>query len=342
MNELKNLALSLCLQNKNSYKYIEGFAESMFESTPAYDKLRKSLGKALKLANIDVPSFEKDLQKRNVKFTTIFDLNYPPLLKQCEDAPLVIFYVGNKELLLHTGLVSVVGTRTMTAQGRSIIEELIPNLKTSVVVSGMAFGVDAYSHSIAIDNNINTIAVLPDSCDKPTPFGNINLYRRILDSGNLILSDHPPGKKSHPGLYPKRNRIIAGLSRKTIVIEAGLKSGALITADIAFSYNREVFAFPGGVGQYTFKGCNYLIKNNIAQLIENSNDFLGLLNSKVIDQKLTEVERTIYYAILREPKTLSELSELLGLRINELGAICTKLQINGILNTDNQNKFYVS
>lgn len=342
MYELKNLALSLCLQNKNSYKYVKGFVDFTSSFTAMPEKTYRSLLRSSELANIDIISFEKDLQKRNVKFTTIFDSSYPPLLKECEDAPLVIFYVGNNELLLHTDLISIVGTRTMTAQGKSIIEELVPNLKTSVVVSGMAFGVDAYSHNIAIENNINTIAVLPDSCDKPTPIGNINIYRRILDSGNLVISDHPPGKKSHPGLYPKRNRIIAGLSMKTIVIEAGLKSGALITADIAFSYNREVFAFPGGAGQYTFKGCNYLIKNNIAQLIENSDDFLGILSNGGIDQKLTGVERNIYYAILREPKTLSELSELLGLRISELGAICTKLQINGILNTDNQNKFYVS
>ncbi len=342
MQEQEDLALQLSILNKNSLKHLKPWTDSGYSIKDSLLALRNSIKLNLDLVNLDIVLGRNELQKHNIGFVFIWDSKYPELLKHCVDAPIVLFFVGNYSIVEQHNLLSIVGTRTMTSYGKLILEELIPSLQSFVVVSGMAFGVDAYAHKLSIDNNIKTIAVLPDSCDSPTPKGNVNLYKKILDTGNLIISDKPPGIASHVGLYARRNRIIAGLSMKTIVVEAGSKSGALITANLAFDYNREVFAFPGAINSFTSKGCNYLIKNNIAQLIESSSDFLGTINKDDKFLKLTEIERKIYYAILREPKTLSELSRILNLKIQILSSICTKLEINGILNTGNQNKYYVT
>lgn len=341
MDELRLFTLKLSLSDNVSYKTLLMLLDSGYEIHQIFELFKKGEFKNAKLANLDAGRLLKELQKRNVKFLCFWEDGYPTLLKECNDYPLVLYYVGNKNLLSSKEFLSIVGTRKITSYGKKILEDLIPQIKNSVVVSGLAFGIDAYAHKLSLDYGLPTIAVLPASCDKPMPEGNKYIYNRILEK-NLVISDIAPGVKLHKGMYPRRNRIIAGLSQKTVVIEAGIRSGALITADLAFNYNREVYAFPGGINNSMSLGCNYLIKKNIAQLTENSID-LGFGNRSILLlDKLDPLERKVYYAILPGPKSLNDLSKSLSIDINSLAGICTNLEINGILNTDNQNKFYVS
>lgn len=293
------------------------------------------------LATLDINSYINALSKRNIKFLTLVDKYYPPLLLECEDPPLVIYYVGNKELLAGVNLISIVGSRKITSYGKRILDKFVPQLTNFTVVSGLAFGTDAYAHKLSLLNNIPTIAVLPFSCDVPTPKENTILYNKIKENG-LIISEHPINKQNHKGLYPKRNRIIAGLSQKTIVVEAGIESGALITAKLAFDYNRDVYAFPGSNEMQLSAGCNYLIKNNIAKLIEDFSDIDVIQSSNRLVNSMSEIESKVYYAILPGSKNVNQLAIELGMEYGLILRICTKLQINGILNTDNTNQFYVT
>lgn len=341
MDDLRNFTLQLSLANKATYKFLLALLDSGIDIYSIYKLHKKGKLPELNLANLSIGKLAIELQRRHIKYICFWESTYPVLLKECNDFPLVLYYVGNFDILNNKELLSIVGTRKITSYGKGILEELIPNISNSIIVSGMAFGVDAYAHKLALDNNLPTIAVLPCSCGTPMPEGNRSLYNKIL-SKNLIISDIPPGIKLHKGLYPRRNRIIAGISQRTVIIEAGIKSGALITADLAFHYNREVFAYPGNINSSLSSGCNYLIKNNIAQLVENSHDlgFKNVLRVKV--ENLNPIERKVYCAILPGSKSLNDLSRILKMDVNFLASICTNLEINGILNTDNQNKFYVS
>jgi len=283
MNELREFTLRLSLCQKIGPKKIKQLLDRYYSIEGIFLNYSKDLFFAAELAKIDLSVFLCEIQKRNIKYICFWEKEYPLLLKECNDFPIIIYYVGNSELLINNEWISIVGTRKITFYGK-----------------------------------------------------------KILDSGNLVISEMPPGNSSHNGLFPRRNRIIAGLSSKTVVIEAGVKSGALITADLAFNYNREVFAYPGNINSCMSMGCNYLIKNNVAQLIESPAD-LGL-NSKDMRLvlKLNPIERQIYYAILAGQKSLNGLSKALNLDIQFISEICTNLEINGILNTDNQNQFYVS
>lgn len=222
------------------------------------DKLKRILFRAL--------SQESKVDYENM--ITIWDDWYPFLLKQIPDAPVRIFYKGDLSLAHKDNCLSIVGTRKYTEYGNSLIKAIQQNLLSSdfVVVSGMAFGIDALAHKAAIDSESKTIAILGSPLDNPMPSGNYSLFQKILKEG-LVLSEYPDGTKIHNGMFVERNRIIAGLSRLVIVVEAGKKSGALITAQLAHDYNREVYTFPGNFGKKSTVGNNLLILHNIANII---------------------------------------------------------------------------
>jgi DNA processing protein len=294
------------------------------------------------LNSISLDNLKNELKKKSINYITYENEYYPKQLSEIYDFPITLYYKGNIEILKKANMLSIVGTRKVTSYGKGLLVEIFNDLidKDIIIVSGLAYGVDVISHKLAIDNNIDTIAILPFGVSSASPVGNSAVYNSIIKKNGLIISDVAPTEISHKGLYPRRNRIIAAMSMKTLVIEAGIKSGALITAKLAFDYNREVFAFPGNTTNLLSKGCNYLIKNNIAQLIEYISD-IGLSTKSHQKVILSADESKIYYAILHEPKSINALSKQLGKDIAELSAICTKMQINGILNTDNLNKLYL-
>ncbi|MDP4291104.1 MAG: DNA-processing protein DprA [Bacteroidota bacterium] len=214
------------------------------------------------------------LQRYSIKPLFYLDSDYPERLKQCEDHPTMIYYKGTADLN-HVRPIAVVGTRRVTEYGKIECKKIIDGLAPfePMVVSGLAYGVDTCAHKSSLEAGLFTIGVLGHGLDRIYPSQNKQLAGKMLNQGGLItefVSETKPDAEN----FPRRNRIIAGLCDAVVVIEAGLKGGALITADIANSYNRDVFALPGRVTDFFSEGCHFLIKTNRAALIENAADLV--------------------------------------------------------------------
>ncbi len=210
--------------------------------------------------------------------------DYPKRLAECADAPLLLYYRGNTDLN-RSRTISIVGTRNATAYGKSICAEFIRDLApyNVAVISGLAYGIDTHAHRNALSHGIPTIGVLGHGLDRIYPATNREMAAKMLDCGGL-LTEFPSGTNPDRQNFPMRNRIIAGLADVTVVVEAAAKGGALITAEIANTYNRDVCAFPGNLEQEFSAGCNYLIKTNRAHLITGVKDLKYLMNWE-IEQK---------------------------------------------------------
>jgi DNA processing protein len=212
--------------------------------------------------------------KKNIRCLFIDEDGYPESLRNCEDAPLVLYVRGELDLDGRKTL-SVVGTRRPTSLGletcRKLIRELAGRHPELVIVSGLAYGIDHCAHKTALECGINTLAVLGHGLNFMYPAIHRKTAARIEASGALV-TDFPAGEKPEKSNFIKRNRIIAGLSQATVVVESGNRGGALITADLANSYNRDVFAFPGRICDPASAGCNGLIKTHRAALIEDPYD----------------------------------------------------------------------
>jgi DNA processing protein len=221
------------------------------------------------------------------KITPLFYLDkaYPLRLKQCADCPVVLYYKGNTNLDAER-IVAIVGTRNATDYGKKMCSNLVEGLKDSgiLIVSGLAYGIDAASHKAALQYGLPTVGVVGHGLDSIYPPEHNNLAQKMLDNGGL-LTDFTSETKLAPENFPKRNRIIAGLSDAVIVVESKASGGAIITADIAFSYNREVFAVPGRNEDIYSQGCNKLIRQNKAGLIQSADDLLSSLGWKDTKKK---------------------------------------------------------
>lgn len=210
------------------------------------------------------------------KITPLFitDKNYPQRLLNCYDSPSILYYRGNADLNA-SKIISIVGTRNNNEYGKSVCEKIIADLadQNILIVSGLAFGIDSIAHKSALKNNLKTIGVLGHGLDRIYPTQNKLLAKQMIESGGL-LTDFKSGTNPDRQNFPKRNRIVAGISDAVLVIESGLKGGSLITAELANGYNRDVFAIPGRISDIKNEGCNYLIKNNKAALITSADDLL--------------------------------------------------------------------
>ena len=219
----------------------------------------------------------KFIDKFKIKAFFLTDDDYPKRLRNCADAPVIVYFKGNTDL--NAGkVISIVGTRNATDYGREICRTLIEDLKVHqpLIISGLAYGIDGAAHKEALKNDIPNIAVLAHGLDRIYPAQHRSMAERILDCGGLItefMSCTIPDREN----FPKRNRIIAGLADLTIVVEANIKGGALITAELANSYNRDVFAYPGRINDEFSQGCNFLIKTNRANLMTRVADLEYLM-----------------------------------------------------------------
>ncbi len=218
---------------------------------------------ALKKAEIELRFVEK--QGIDVIFYT--DTRYPKRLKNCVDSPVLLYSKGNADLN-NARVVSIVGTRNITEYGRDLCKQLVEDLRQYdvLVVSGLALGVDVAAHKECLKNNVPTVGVVGHGLDRLYPAANRSTADKMLENGGL-LTEYPSGTKPDRENFPQRNRIVAGMADATVVIEAGIKGGALITAEIANSYNRDVFAFPGRIDDTYSEGCNFLIRHNKAGLL---------------------------------------------------------------------------
>lgn len=249
------------------------------------------------------------IEKHNIKPYFLTDDDYPYRLKQCSDSPLMIYTTGNADLNSKYVL-SVVGTRKATEYGREMCDKIIKGLADLgvLIVSGLAYGVDTAAHKCAIDASLPTVGVLAHGLDRIYPFANVQLAQQMNENGGLIteyVSKTEPDREN----FPMRNRIIAGLADATIVIEASSKGGALITADISNSYNRDVFAVPGRIGDTYSEGCNNLIKTNRAALLQKAEDIMYIMGWDSKPIKPQPVQRKLFINLNPEQESLIKILE---------------------------------
>jgi len=270
-----------------------------------------------------------------IKSLTIEDKNYPTLLKEIKNPPKVLYYVG--EIKDKENCIAIVGARRCTNYGKEVAYQIASELANAgiTVVSGFAPGIDTMAHLGAIENKKRTIAVLGTGLNEKSiyPKSNLKLAKKILECGGALISELPPATHGTKYTFPLRNRIISGLSLGVLVVEAKLKSGALITANYAFEQKRKVFAIPGSIFSQTSKGCHFLIKNG-AKLVENGNDILEDLGLK-IRAKRREVEgenkeeTTILEALKEGALSVEKIIEKTNFPASKVLAILSILEIKG-------------
>lgn len=272
------------------------------------------------------------IEKQKVRCLTIWDPEYPAALKQISDPPLILFYRGELKPA-HARAIAIVGTRTPSSYGKVVTSEITRQLSTRgiTVVSGMARGVDAIAHHTAMQAGGQTLAVLGNGLDRCYPPENRPLYDQIPKQGAL-LSEFFLGTAPDAPNFPRRNRIISGLSMGTLVVEAGDRSGALITAFYAVNHNREVFAVPGNITSPKSRGCNRLLKQGakLVQTVEDILEEIPAFDSAVapdsqprpVPENLSAIEKNILSHLSREPKHIDrlviELRESPGVVLSEL------------------------
>ena len=235
------------------------------------------------------------LEKYNIQPHFLLDERYPYRLRQCTDAPIMLYAKGDMDLN-RKKILAVVGTRKASQYGlgncTKLIEDLAAHKSEMIVVSGLAYGIDICAHKAALANGISTVAVLGHGLDTLYPAMHKSVATEMIDEGGL-LTDFRSGSKLDPHNFIRRNRIIAGLADAVVVVESAAKGGSLATADMAQSYNRDVFTFPGRINDTYSKGCHYLIKTNRASLIEDAADLEFLMgwdskpaNAGAVQQRL--------------------------------------------------------
>ncbi len=283
------------------------------------------------------------IKNNNIKYTYFLEDDYPINLQNCIDSPILIFKDGNINLN-NDKIISIVGTRNMTSYGRDFCTKIIEDLAqyNPLIVSGFAYGVDICAHKLAVKNNLQTIAVLAHGFEQIYPKVHKKYINQVNENGGFLTefwSKEQPLREN----FLKRNRIVAGISKATIIIESADKGGSLVTADIANSYDRDVFALPGRTTDIYSKGCNDLIKNNRANLLTSSEDIIKMLNwdiqerSKKIIQKqlflvLNENEQKIYNLLSEKEQQLLDIISLeCNIPIYKLSSILLQMEMKGIL-----------
>ncbi len=243
------------------------------------------------------------------KITPLFitDKNYPQRLLNCYDSPALLYYRGSVDLN-SPRIISIVGTRSNSDYGKAACEKLVEELNTAnvLIVSGLAFGIDTIAHKAALKNNMPTVGVLAHGLDRIYPVQNKMLAKQMVEQGGLLteyISNSNPDKQN----FPKRNRIVAGICDCLVVIESGKKGGSLITAEMANSYNKDVFAVPGRNIDTKSEGCNYLIKNSKASLITSAADLLETMNWNENKKLQPKKQRELFIEFTPDEKIVIDL-----------------------------------
>ncbi len=345
---------------KNLIAYC-GSAKSVFTSDK--NKLEKIPGVGSVLSQsiaLQKPALLKAEQELKFidqyKITPLFftDSNYPNRLKHCHDNPILLYYKGNADLNSKK-IVSVVGTRTPTDYGKEQTEKLIKELTAldCIVVSGLAYGIDVLAHKLCLDNKIDTVGVLAHGLDRVYPAVHANIAQKMVEHGGLLtefVSATNPDKEN----FPKRNRIVAGMCDALVILESKKEGGSLITATIANSYNRDVFAYPGKSGDVLSEGCNALIKSNKANLIESAADLFYIMNWN--DEKQTksnnqlplllnltdEEEKIIKCLSTKTTKHIDDICTEIDLSASKVSGLLLQLEFNNVVKAMPGKQFKLS
>ena len=282
------------------------------------------------------------IKKNKIDVLFYTDENYPKRLRNCYDAPILLYFKGKVDFNQQRA-VSIVGTRNATPYGKELCKRLIETLKAFdvLIVSGLAYGIDITAHKESLVTGISTVGVLGHGLDRIYPSSHTDIARSMVKKGGL-LTEFLPGTSPDKENFPKRNRIIAGLCDVLVVVEASSKGGALITADIANSYSRDVYAFPGRTTDEYSAGCNFLIKTNRAGLINHPQDLIYYLAwegaksvtsdiQSTLPLNLTEVEKLIVESLATNALTIDELCLITDHAQSKLALAILTLEMQGII-----------
>ena len=258
------------------------------------------------------------IEKNNILPLFITDNEYPKRLLNCYDAPTLLYYKGNANLNVPR-IISIIGTRNNTDYSKQVIEKLLNQLKeyTPLIVSGLAFGVDSLAHKAALHSDLQTVGVLGNGLHTIYPAQHKSLAKEMMENGGL-LSEFTYQTKPDKHNFPRRNRIVAGMSDATVVVETALRGGSMITAELANNYNRDVFALPGKITDSKSAGCNYLIKSNKAILLTDGAQLAEELGWQTAPTK-KKVQRELFVQLSDdEQKIIDKLREKDTVHIDEL------------------------
>jgi len=340
-----------------------GDAESIFKEKKRLLEKVPGIGEILS-AEIKRPEVlqqaEKELtfiEKNQITPFFLTDPDYPERLRQCVDAP-ILFYFKGKANLNTSKIISIVGTRRATDYGRDLTEQFVKEMSIAfpelLIISGLAYGIDISAHKSALKYNLPTVAILAHGLDRIYPSTHRSTAIEMLQNGGL-LTDFPSETNPDKQNFVKRNRIIAGLSDATVVIESAAKGGSLITVDIAFSYGREVFAFPGRTTDPHSQGCNRIIRQNKAGLITSADDLISAMNWDTLSKhQVTPAimpslfpetdENRLILSTLRERKEvhLNQLALELNIPVYQLCTLLFEMEMNGIVKVAPGNVYKLS
>ena len=283
------------------------------------------------------------VRKNHITPVFYLDASYPKRLLHCDDSPILLYFKGNTNLNAEK-VISIVGTREATEYGKRICEKLIADLAPhqATIVSGLAYGIDICAHKAALQQGLPTICVLAHGLDKIYPSVHATTANKMLEQGGW-LTDFKSKTKPDRENFPSRNRIVAGIADATLVIESKVNGGSLITADIANTYNRDVFAFPGRVDDAWSEGCNALIKNNKAAMIQSATDLVNAMGwepkkgqkapqqNKLFVELNPEEERIVNELRKKENITIDELCLICKFPMSKVSSILLTLEFSGVV-----------
>jgi DNA processing protein len=327
------------------YEHRNDIGNIVEDCSPRLKEALKDWDEPMKRAETEL----KFMQEHQIRALTLNDDDYPQRLTECPDAPIVLYYRGNADLN-QAKVINIVGTRQCTQYGQDLIRRFVGGLREHcpevLIVSGLAYGVDINAHRQALANGFPTVGVLAHGLDQIYPYRHRETAAQMLDHGGLLTEFMSQTNADKPN-FVRRNRIVAGMSDACIVVESAAKGGGLITAEIAQSYDRAVFAFPGAVGMTYSEGCNNLIRDNVAALIANATDFvkaMGWREETQRQQALADgIERDLFVDLSPEEATLvgllqqtndlqlNILSVKSGIPIGQLTALLFQLEMKGVV-----------
>ena len=341
LTRLRGLGLQSTLQLYQHYGSATEVYEHRAELTGRAKTAMTNWNEAMARAEVEL----EFCTKKKISVLLMNSPEYPQRLRECPDAPIALFYRGNANLnQIHT--ISVVGTRKISEYGKGICQDFVTDLSRilpdTIVVSGLAYGVDIHAHRACLQNSLPTVGVLAHGLDQIYPSLHRQTAEEMLHCGGL-LTEYMSMTNPDKGNFVQRNRIVAGMTDATIVIESADKGGALITARLANDYNRDVFAFPGRLSDPYSKGCNILIRDNQARLVTSAADFVEAMNWQTINKKSEPIQRELFPDLTAQEELLCELlksSETMGINqlvvmsnlpFQEVSSLLFELELKGMV-----------
>lgn len=317
-----------------------------------FDKLKRE--EALNLARKEW----NQIKPHSIKPLFVLDDDYPRQLAEIPDAPIILYKLGDADLEARHSI-AVVGTRKPSTYGfefcNKLVDEFGDYFKDGCVVSGLAYGIDAAAHKKALEKDLQTVAVVAHGLNMIYPVANRSLAKEIIHNGGAIVSEYTFGVQPFRRNFLARNRIVAGISKATVVVESKIKGGAMSTANFAFQYNRDLMALPGRATDELSAGCNHLIRKNKAHLIESCADLIDVTGWQPLDIPVSPRQRNLFpelegnakrvYEILQQnsdPMQVDQIGYATGIATSELLSLLGELEFEGVLMKYPGNRYSIS